>query len=57
MQEPLVRRREALDEVCKKFAEPEIVFSPAVIGTGTVFYQEVVVAGHEGVLAKQLRSV
>ena len=31
MREPLVRRREALDEVCKKFAEPEIVFSPAVL--------------------------
>jgi bifunctional non-homologous end joining protein LigD len=57
MQEPLVRRREALDEVCKQFAEPEIVFSPAVIGAGTGFYQEVVAAGHEGVMAKQLRSV
>jgi ATP-dependent DNA ligase len=31
---------------------PEVVFSHAVIGAGTRLYQQVVAAGHEGVVAK-----
>jgi ATP-dependent DNA ligase len=56
MRVPLVRRREVLAEVCKKFDVPEIEPSCAVIGAGTALYQAVVAAGHEGVLAKQLTS-
>jgi bifunctional non-homologous end joining protein LigD len=56
MQEPLVRRREMLSEVCEKLVGTEILFSPAMIGAGTGFYQKVVAAGHEGVMAKLLMS-
>jgi len=56
MREPLVRRRELLIEVCQKLKVPEVEFSPAVIAAGTAFYQEVVAAGHEGVMAKLQNS-
>ena len=51
MRERLVRRREALAEVCEKLDDPKVEFSPAVVGAGTAFYQTVVAAGHEGVMA------
>src|SRR5262245_31577952 len=47
MREPLVWRREALAELCKNLAAPEVVFSPAVVGGGMAFYRSVVAAGHE----------
>jgi ATP-dependent DNA ligase len=56
MQEPLARRREMLADVCEKLDVPEVEFSHAVIGAGTTRYQQVVAAGHEGVMAKQLTS-
>jgi DNA ligase-1 len=56
MREPLMRRRELLNDVCEKLNVPGVGFSPAVIGAGTAFYQEVVAAGHEGVMAKLLNS-
>ena len=57
MREPLVRRREVLAELCDKLRAPEAECSPAVISAGIELYQAAVVAGHEGVMAKQLRSV
>jgi len=54
--EPLVLRRELLDEVCEKLDVTEVEFSPVVIGAGTAFYQSVLAAGHEGVMAKLLKS-
>jgi ATP-dependent DNA ligase len=56
MQEPLVRRREMLADVCEKLDVPEVEFSYAVIGAGTTLYRQVVAAGHEGVMAKQHTS-
>jgi ATP-dependent DNA ligase len=56
MREPLVRRREVLATVCENLDIPEVEFSHEVIGAGTMLYQQVVAAGHEGVIAKQLRS-
>jgi len=56
MREPLVRRRELLIEVWQKLKVPEVEFSPAVIAAGTTLYHQVVAAGHEGVMAKQLKS-
>jgi bifunctional non-homologous end joining protein LigD/DNA ligase-1 len=56
MREPLVRRREVLAEVCERL-DVVVVFSPAVIGAGTALFQATVAARHEGVMAKQLRSV
>ena len=51
-----MRRREVLAEVCEKLDVPEVEFSPAVVGAGTAFYQTVLAAGHEGIVAKQLLS-
>ena len=56
MQEQLVRRREMLADVCEKLDVPAVEFSRAVIGAGTTLYQQVVAAGHEGVMAKKLSS-
>jgi ATP-dependent DNA ligase len=56
MREPLFRRREILAELCEKYSVSQVEFSPAVIGTGVAFYHQVVTAGHEGVVAKLLRS-
>ena len=57
MQEPLVRRREMLADVCENLDVPELEFSPAVIGAGSALFQAAVAAGHEGVVAKHLLSV
>ena len=56
LREPLVRRREMLAAVCEKLDVPAVEFSRAVIGAGTTLYQQVVAAGHEGVMAKKLSS-
>ena len=56
MREPLVRRREVLAAVCEKLDVPAVEFSRAVIGDGTTLYQQVLAAGHEGEMAKHLRS-
>ena len=57
MREPLVRRREVLAEVCEKLDAAEVQFSPAVIGSGMALYTAALEEGHEGVVAKQLKSV
>src|SRR6516162_4788009 len=51
MRLPLVGRRELLAEVCERL-DRVVVFSPAVIGGGTVLFQAAVAAGHEGVMGK-----
>jgi ATP-dependent DNA ligase len=56
MQEPLVRRREMLADVCEKLEVTEVEFSSAVIDAGTALYQAVMAGGHEGIMAKQLTS-
>ena len=56
LREPLVRRREMLADVCEKLDMMEVGFSHAVIGAGMTLFQQVVAAGHEGVVAKKLSS-
>jgi len=56
MQEPLLWRRDMLAEVWEKLDVPDLEFSHAVIGAGTTLYQQVLAAGHEGEMAKHLRS-
>ena len=56
LREPLFRRREILAELCDKYPVLQVEFSPAVTGTGVAFYQQVVAAGHEGVMGKLLGS-
>ena len=57
MQEPLVRRREMLADVCEKLDVPEVQFSHAVIGAGIALYQTVLASSQEGVMAKWLSSM
>src|SRR5260370_1009330 len=46
-----------LAELCRTLDAADIVFSAAVIGAGTAFFQAVVAHGHEGVMVKHLNSV
>ena len=57
MQEPLVRRREMLADVCEKLDVPKVQFSHAVIGAGIALYQTALASSQEGVMAKRLSSM
>jgi ATP-dependent DNA ligase len=57
MREPLMRQRQVLAEVCAKLDVAAVAFSPAVMGARRTLYEAALVAGHEGVKAKHLRSV
>jgi bifunctional non-homologous end joining protein LigD len=57
MREPLVWRRQVLAAMCENLDVAAVEFSPAVTGAGIALYQTAVASGHEGVMAKQLRSV
>jgi DNA ligase D-like protein (predicted ligase) len=54
--EPLHERRARLAELVAKLAEPGVVLSEGVIGTGQEYCQRVMSQGHEGVMAKRLTS-
>jgi bifunctional non-homologous end joining protein LigD len=54
--EPLYKRRAALRDVFIDLAEPQLVFSDGIAGPGSVFFEQVVAQGHEGVVAKHLAS-
>jgi ATP-dependent DNA ligase len=54
LREPLERRRDLLAELCARTAVPGILLSAGVVGAGQAFYEAVVAAGHEGVMAKAL---
>ena len=56
MREPLELRRGVLAAAWEKLHVTEVEFSPAVIGGGTALYQNVLAAGHEGVMAKLIKS-
>ena len=56
LHEPLERRRQVLSEVCARLQEPWVQFSAGVEGRGRAWYEAVVAAGHEGVMAKALAS-
>jgi ATP-dependent DNA ligase len=54
--EPLERRREALQELLALLQEPRLVFSEGVIGAGVKFFEAAVQQGQEGVMAKHRAS-
>jgi bifunctional non-homologous end joining protein LigD len=56
LREPLARRREALEALCRDAALPGVIFSAGVVGAGRAFYEAVVAQGHEGVVAKLLAA-
>jgi bifunctional non-homologous end joining protein LigD len=51
--EPLVRRRELLRELLNQVNVPLLAYSDGIVGAGKAFFDKVVAAGHEGVMAKQ----
>ena len=56
MREPLLERRRRLRETLTSLADPRIVFSEGVLGSGTALFAQVCRLGLEGVMAKGLTS-
>jgi len=54
--QPLRERRQILAETLQALDHPRIVFSDGVVGSGKMFFAQVVAQGHEGVMAKHLGS-
>ena len=53
---PLAERRRQLEDLVAGQNDPRLVFSQGVVGAGTTFFRQAVEQGHEGVMAKHLRS-
>jgi DNA ligase D-like protein (predicted ligase) len=53
---PLAERRRQLEELVARRNDPGLVFSAGVVGAGQEFFRQVVEQGHEGVMAKHLKS-
>jgi ATP-dependent DNA ligase len=53
---PLVERRELLAELLDQHPDHGLVLSDGVAGSGRTFFDKVVQQGHEGVMAKHLKS-
>jgi DNA ligase D-like protein (predicted ligase) len=56
LKEPLVRRRELLRELLDQVNDPLLAYSDGIVGAGKAFFDKVVAAGHEGVMAKHHAS-
>ncbi|HEV3345127.1 MAG TPA: hypothetical protein VG125_32420 [Pirellulales bacterium] len=54
--QPLLERRQRLQELAARYPECGLVFSDGVVGAGRDFFQKVVEQGHEGVVAKHVGS-
>jgi len=54
--EPLYRRRRVLTDLVLQLDEPQIVFSEGLVLAGSIFFEQAVAQGHEGVMAKHLAS-
>jgi ATP-dependent DNA ligase len=54
--EPLMKRRELLQDLLSQADYPGLQMSAAVTGAGTVFFRRAANDGHEGVMAKRLDS-
>jgi DNA ligase D-like protein (predicted ligase) len=56
LKEPLVRRRALLRELLDQVNDPLLAYSDGIVGAGKAFFDQVVAAGHEGVMAKKHTS-
>ena len=56
LKEPLVRRRALLRELLDQVNDPLLAYSGSIMGAGRTFFDQVVAAGHEGVMAKKHTS-
>jgi len=54
--ESLVQRRAVLAEILAKVNDPRLLFSEGVVGPGRALFDHVGAQGHEGIMAKDLRS-
>jgi bifunctional non-homologous end joining protein LigD len=54
--EPLAHRRERLHDGLRRLQEPLLSYSASVVEQGQAFFAQAVAQGHEGVMAKKLRS-
>jgi bifunctional non-homologous end joining protein LigD len=54
--EPLIHRRDLLRELLDQVNDPLLAYSDGIVGAGKAFFQQVVAAGHEGVMAKKSTS-
>jgi DNA ligase D-like protein (predicted ligase) len=54
--QPLSVRRQLLQQLLEQRADPRLVFSNGVIGTGRIFFAEAVKQGQEGIMAKHSAS-
>lgn len=57
MDQPLVKRRAALEALVQRFPEAKIVFSEGVVGAGLALFEQAVARDFEGVVAKRLNSL
>ena len=56
LHDPLARRREVVAELCQRLEAADVQFSAGVVGPGRAWYAAALAQGHEGVVAKHLRS-
>jgi bifunctional non-homologous end joining protein LigD len=56
LKEPLIRRRALLRELLDQVNDPLLAYSDGIVGAGKAFFDKVVAAGHEGVMAKHQTS-
>jgi DNA ligase D-like protein (predicted ligase) len=56
LEEPLLHRRALLRELLDEFKDPHLAYSDGIVGAGKAFFDKVVAAGHEGVMAKHQTS-
>jgi bifunctional non-homologous end joining protein LigD len=56
LKEPLIHRRALLRELLDQVNDPLLAYSDGIMGAGRAFFDQVVAAGHEGVMAKKHTS-
>ncbi len=54
---PLHERRARLTDIVQKIADPRLVLTEGVIGSGKAFFAQLVARGFEGVVGKRLTSI
>jgi bifunctional non-homologous end joining protein LigD len=53
LKEALIHRRDLLRELLDQINDPLLAYSDGIVGAGKAFFDKVVTAGHEGVMAKK----
>lgn len=56
LDQPLVERRRRLTALVESVSSSRLQFSEGLVGSGSALFQQVIAAGHEGIVAKKLTS-